>query len=227
MLNILHIINDELITKITTEIDNLRKSFQAGCKKIVDALTALGGIVAHPQGPDEIVAGMNNLIDDIKKNPEKYGIKTGLDYSATISSTNYPGIRVRSWGTGNGGDPSLDVHDQKTYNVPLKSSNGQSLYGINISLSASHEAASTASASFYLKTVEGVTLYADTVEAEGRITKNRTVFCDLLAKNFSTSADYLILRMDVSAHTLSGNTDGSGLNQSGYADISDAVAKYK
>ena len=135
-------------------------------------------------------------------------------------------MRVRSWGTGNGGDPSLDVRDQKTYNVPLKSSNGQSLYGINISLSASHEAASSASASFYLKTTEGATLYADTVEAVGKITKNRTTFCDLLAKNFSTSADYLILHMAVFARTSSGNTDGSGLHQSGYANISDAVARY-
>lgn len=193
----------------------------------MDGLTAVGAIIKDPQGPDEIVDGVEDLIQDIKDNPKKYGIQTGLDYSTIASSMSYAGISVRSWGAGADGNAPYTKQDAKSYNIPLQNSNGQSLYGINISISASNESACNANASFSLKTKEGTTLYSASVYSSGKTPVTNTTFCDLLVKTFSTSASYLILSMNAYAHSGSGISSNSGLHQSGYANVSTAVTRYK
>ncbi len=54
----------DMIDGVKVVINNLKQSFQAGCKKIVDKLTALGYAPAAPQGPDEINVQIQVIFDD-------------------------------------------------------------------------------------------------------------------------------------------------------------------
>ena len=46
---------------LDTKFNNLKQSFQDGCKKIVDKLTALGHRPNDPQGPDEICTAIDDM----------------------------------------------------------------------------------------------------------------------------------------------------------------------
>ncbi len=80
----------DMIDGVNVVINNLMQSFQAGCKKIVDKLTALGYAPAAPQGPDEINVQIQVIFDDrfrigreqgrqdVIGDPPAYGIDVGL-----------------------------------------------------------------------------------------------------------------------------------------------------
>lgn len=80
----------DMIDGVNVVINNLMQSFQAGCKKIVDKLTALGYAPAAPQGPDEINVQIQVIFDDrfnigreqgrqdVIADPGAYGISTEI-----------------------------------------------------------------------------------------------------------------------------------------------------
>lgn len=84
------------------EIDDIKQSFRDGCKMIVDRLTALGYGPAAPQGPGQIVTSINTMYEDrynagyvagrtqgrndVKDNPNGYGLYSKAQYDANYTT---------------------------------------------------------------------------------------------------------------------------------------------
>lgn len=89
-------INDELIAKITTEINNLKKSFQDGVDILYNKCVSLGTTPVS-KSPNDISnaigviynsaysAGRAQGREDVKANPGAYGIVVGGTYTISVN----------------------------------------------------------------------------------------------------------------------------------------------
>lgn len=237
-----------MIDDVNIVINNLKQSFQAGCKKIVDKLTALGYAPTAPQGPDEINVQIQVIFDDrfnigreqgrqdVIADPGAYGIDTGIKYSSSVATSS---VDLFSLGVHrNEVFSDLEDVDQTVDRIIELKAGSKILYGIDmtqkVSVSASYEGRINGGSEWVLKTAEGEVIqsgstgglvngFDDYGNASGGPDFTDHINIDLFETPFTTSYSYVVLSMRTHLRASCGVT-GSADGEVTYNPI---VAKYK
>lgn len=213
-------------TRVLTSTEQVQANTNA--ENVVGALVAKEIINDLGQQPEWIHNDEGRIIG--------YKTQAGADtvfpfksfsYDKLSTVEKYNNISASSWGSGHAGDECLNRSISKSYNIPLVNSEGRLLYGVNVSLVASIGTACLSSARWSLKTVEGKTLYSDSISGVSSVSKRNNTFCDLLKIEFDTAYNYLILDCSASAKSGSGTTEIGGYQQTGSAAVDSISASYK
>lgn len=234
----------DMIDGVNVVINNLMQSFQAGCKKIVDKLTALGYAPAAPQGPDEINVQIQTIYDDrynlgreqgrndVIADPGAYGIDQIKNiYQQIMSAQKFEDISHAEtvfdyW-------DSFSHNDEVEYQIALKSD--KFLYAVTFDIEyyaiQGYDSPCMVAYEYSVSTVEGAVIQADRINDTttgsttnfGTVTKN--VLVDFLQKSFETDYEYLVLKI---GYSMSGQVT-STQEQVCQAKISftDIQARYK